>query len=245
MLTEIKAAPAAIADTSTSDVFVTVPQTTLPCGMIVPSFQVGQYAASKDDGGQLTIVANRKPWVNINYFDAAKACLDAGYQLITETQWLAIAHDVVNVDANWTKGKVGQGKLFRGLRKGNVNEAQAGDFAPADQKERRWLTLSNGQQICDINGNVWQWVFDDLHGDGKGIINKPFTATDPTITTAPYPSCKNGMGWRPDGERNWSGRALVRGGDWGSSHGAGVFCVLGGWPRGGRDVVGFRCTKSL
>jgi len=227
------------------DLFVTVPETELPNGTLVPSFQVGQYAASKSGDGKAVITADGKTWTSINFKNAKQACLDAGYSLITETQWLAIAHNVVNVDANWTKGKVGEGKLFRGIRKGNVTEAQAGDFDPADKKERRWLTLSNGEKICDMNGNVFSWVFDDIHGDEKGVINKPFDTKDPSISTAPYPSLEKGMGWRPDSGRNWSGYALLRGGYWGSGDYAGVFYLDYDWPGNDGYYVGFRCTKSL
>jgi len=227
------------------DLFITVPETTLPCGTVVPSFMVGQYAASQSDDGKAIIVADQKPWVNINYHKALEACKAAGYSMITELQWLALAHNVVNVDANWTKGKVGEGKLFRGIRKSNVSSAQSGDFDPVDKKERRWLTLSNGEKICDINGNVFQWVFDDLHGDENGIINKRFEDSDPSLTTAPYPSLEKGMGWRPDGGRDWSGSALIRGGFWGSDDYAGVFYLNYGWPDYGSNNVGFRCTKSL
>jgi len=230
---------------TTGDQFITVPETTLPCGTVVPSFQVGQYAASKSSDGKAVITADGKPWTSINFENAKQACLDAGYSLITETQWLAIAHNVVNVDANWTKGKVGEGKLFRGIRKGNVSEAQAGDFDPTDKKERRWLTLSNGEKICDMNGNVFSWIFDDLHGDEKGVINKPFDTKDPSISTAPYPSLEKGMGWRPDCARNWSGGALFRGGYWGSDDAAGVFRLSYDWPGYDGYRVGFRCTKSL
>ncbi len=228
-----------------ADLYITVPTTTLPCGTVVPSFMVGQYAACKDKDGKLAIVPHLKPWVSINYHDAVAACLAAGYNLITELQWLAIAHDAVNVDANWTKGKVGEGKLYRGIRKGKVSEAQAGDVVPADVKERRWLMLSNGEQICDMNGNLFQWVFDDIHGDDNGVINKRIEANDPTLSTAPYPSEEKGMGWRPDGARDWSGLALVRGGCWFSRDGAGVFYVYYVFPQLDRNFVGFRCTKSL
>ncbi|WP_209308743.1 SUMF1/EgtB/PvdO family nonheme iron enzyme [Methylotenera oryzisoli] len=238
MQTEMKAA-------INTDLFVTVPETTLPCGIVVPAFMVGKYATSQSDDGKAIIVADRKPWTNINYHNANAACIEAGYQMITETQWLAIAHNVANVDANWTKGKVGEGKLFRGIREGNVSSAQAGDFEPTDKKERRWLTLSNGEQICDLNGNVFSWVFDDLHGDEKGVINKSFDTTDPSISTAPYPTLEKGMGWRPNYETSWSGVALVRGGYWLSGDRAGVFRLSSGWPVDDYGGVGFRCTKSL
>jgi hypothetical protein len=136
--------------------FVTVPETTLPNGTIVPSFEVGQYACSKDAENKLAINADGNPWVRISYHDARNSALDAGIKLITELQWLAIAHNAAYQDCNWTKGKVGEGKLFRGLHKSNVSRAQPGNHEPTDPKERRWLTLSNGERICDMNGNLYQ-----------------------------------------------------------------------------------------
>jgi len=70
-------------------------------------------------------------------------------------------------------------------------------------------------------------------------------ADSPSLTTAPYPSQEKGMGWRPDGERNWSGTALVRGGFWYSGSGAGVFYLDFDYPENRNGGVGFRCTKSL
>ena len=57
--------------------FVTVPEVTLPNGVVVPSFQVGVYFASKGDDGKAAVSATAKPWVRITYFDARKACVAA------------------------------------------------------------------------------------------------------------------------------------------------------------------------
>lgn len=225
------------------DCFITVPETVLPNGAVVPSFQVGQYASTKGDDGKLSIRADGAPWVRINYSDAKKACVSAGYKLITETQWLAIAYNASQQDANWTGSKVGEGKLFQGIRKGNVSSAQPGDYEPTDAEECRWLTLSNGERICDLNGNVWQWVFDDVQGDDQGLISKAFAKDSPSITTRPYPSLKVGMGWIPDAGADWSGGALIRGGAWNSDVNAGAFDLNYDWPDYDRDYVGFRCTK--
>jgi hypothetical protein len=228
---------------SPTDLFITVPETTLPNGTLVPSFQVGQYACSQGDDNKAVITAEGKPWVRINYREARKACEEAGFNLITELQWLAIAWDASQQDCNWTKGNVGEGKLFRGIRNNKVGGPQPGVYKTGDAKERRWLTLSNGMQICDLNGNVFSWVFDDVQGDKEGLIAKPFTADSPSLATAPYPSLKKGMGWRPDAGANWSGFALVRGGCWCSGARAGVFRLNYDWPGGVSGVVGFRCTK--
>lgn len=224
------------------DSFITVPETTLPGGETVPSFQVGQYACTKGENDTAAVNAADTPWVRINYHKAREACEKAGLSLITEKQWLAIAYNASQQDANWTKGKVGEGKLFRGIRKGNLSSAQPGSYEPTDPKERRWLVLSNGERICDLNGSVWQWVFDDVQGDDAGLPTV-IKADSISLTTAPYPSEKKGMGWRPDGERNWSGCALIRGGYWSSGAYAGAFYLSSVRPDGGFGDVGFRCTK--
>jgi formylglycine-generating enzyme required for sulfatase activity len=123
-----------------------------------------------------------------------------------------------------------------------VSEGQPGTFEPSDPEERRWHQLSNGERIYDFAGNVFTWVFDDVQGDTNGLSGK-ITTDSPSLTTAPYPSTEKGMGYRPDGERDWSGRALVRGGFWGSVSDAGVFYLVSGWPYRRYDHVGFRCTK--
>jgi len=229
--------------TTVGDMFVTVPETTLPNGTVVPTFQVGRYLCTKGDDGRATVNATGKPWVRVSYHDARKACIDAGFKLITELQALAIAWNISQQDNNWTGGKVGEGKLHQGIRLGNVSEAQPGTYLPENFNEQRYHKLSNGEVIYDFAGNAFTWVFDDVQGDEQGLIAKPFADDSPSITTAPYPSLEKGMGWRPDAGRDWSGRALLRGGCWGSGDTAGVFYLNGDWPGRGDGYVGFRCTK--
>jgi formylglycine-generating enzyme required for sulfatase activity len=222
--------------------FVTVPETTLPNGTVVPAFQVGKYATAEGAAGLLIITAEHAPWVEINFEEAKDAAARAGYNLITETQALAIAHDIVNQDINWTGGKVGEGKVYMGLHKGNVSEGQPGSYESDDAEERRWHQLSNGERIYDFAGNVFTWVFDDVQGDGNGLSGK-VAEDSPSLATAPFPSMEKGMGWRPDGARDWSGDALIRGGCWDSGSHAGVFRLSDDWPGYRYDSVGFRCTK--
>ncbi len=204
------------------DVFITCPEVTLPCGTVVPSFKVGKYLASKNEDGQI-VVNGGKPWVMHSYDEARSAYEAAGYKLITETQWLALAWDISQQDCNWTKGKVGKGKIFRGLHKGTVDCAQSADFVSPKKSERRTLTLSNGEEIFDLAGNVWEWVFDDVQGDHDGIVAARVTNASPSLSTAPYPSLKKGMGWRP--EHSWGGCAMIRGGNWYYAATSGVFAL--------------------
>ena len=223
------------------DTFVTVPETILPNGLVVPEFQVAAYLTGKSEDDELVINDQATPWTDISYYDAKSTATDAGYQLITETQWLAIAYDASQQASNWTGGKVGEGSMLQGVRNGG--NALAGDQEPAHTEERRWLVLSNGSRLCDFNGNVFQWVFDDVQGNDAGLIAKKITLESPSMSTAPYASEKKGMGWRPDGARDWSSRALIRGGCWYSGGYAGAFYLNYGWPGGEYDYIGFRCTK--
>ncbi len=233
------------AELAAADDFAVVPETTLPNGTVVPSFLVGRYLCSKSAGGSAIVSRIAAPWVEIDYHAARQACLDAGYQLITELQALALAHNIASVAANWTGGAVGKGNLRQGLRLDSVNEAQPASFEPPNPDERRTFVLSNGEVIIDAAGNAFTWVFDNAQGDAYGLVAKPFAPTSPSISTAlhMYASLERGVGWYPAAGRNWSGDALIRGGCWGSGSGAGVFYLDDGWPDYAYDYVGFRCTK--
>jgi formylglycine-generating enzyme required for sulfatase activity len=226
-----------------NDQFVNVPATTLPGGEVVPAFRVGKYACSKGEDGRAVVDPARKPWVNINFHDAKAACKAAGFSMITERQWLAIAHQVWHQDANWTGGEVGEGKLFQGLHRGTVSSAQDGNYESEHENERRWFVLANGERIYDIAGNVWQWVFDDVQGDADGKISRAISNDSISRSVAPAGCNELGGGYQPTGECNWSGRALLRGGYWCSNGTAGVCGLDGGWPVDVSNYVGFRCTN--
>ena len=221
--------------------FIPIPETTLPGGLVVPAFQIAQYACSQNNG-KLAISAEGTPWVHINYANAVKACEAEGYQLTRESQRLAVAYHIATQDENWTGGKVGSGKLFQGLRKWNVDGPKPASYVPKDEDERRWFALPGDHRIYDIAGNVWEWIFDDVQGDDKGLIAKAFKADSPSLVI-PYPNEDKGQGWTPSVGSNWSGYALVRGGCWNSGSRAGAFRLIGGWPDREGDGVGFRCTK--
>lgn len=227
-----------------SSEYITVPEVKLPSGLVVPSFKVGKYISSRGPLDTPISTESGKPWVEINYHEAIAAAQSNSLNLLTETQALAIAYDISQQDINWTDGKVGKGKIFQGIHKDNVSEAQIGEYVSSDAKERRWHGLSSGERIYDFSGNCFTWIFDDVQGNEKGLTGK-IAADSISLTTAPYPSEEQGMGWYPEGGANWSGVALVRGGCWHSGSYAGVFCLGSGLPDRRGDYIGFRCTKSL
>jgi hypothetical protein len=222
--------------------FVTVAARTLPSGLFVPAFQFSKYPCARL-GKDLLLAPWAMPWTNITHAEAVAACTAAGYQLSRESQELAIRLEVCEQDINWTGGKVGVGKVFQGLHKGTVSGPQVADYVSADPEERSWHQLANGQRVYGLAGNIYTHVFDDVQGDGRGVVAKKFSASSPSITAAPYPSREKGMGWRPNADANWSGDALLRGGYWNDEDDAGVFVLDGVSPGSRYDNVGFRCTK--
>ena len=233
---------AAAADTF----FVTVPETTLPNGLVVPAFQVSQYHVSADGDGRPVVNPELVPWTEIDFAGAKAQCEVMGGQLIRETQALALAWNVFNVAENWSGGAVGEGTLLMGLHDDDdMDEAPTGVYVHADASQRRGFKLSNGETVFDVAGCVFSWVFDDVQGDEQGVVACAFAEDSPSIATAPYPSREKGMGWRPRAGADWSGSALFRGGYWCSSDRAGVFGLGDGWPVNEYGDVGFRCTKGL
>jgi hypothetical protein len=222
--------------------FVPIPETTLPGGRVVPAFRVGRYVCTRGDNDKAAVTAEDAPWVDINFAEAKRACIKAGYFLITESQALAIAYRISAIDANWTGGKVGQGKLYQGLRKWTVRSAQPGTYTPKDADEQRRFFVSGKDSIFDAAGNVFTWVIDDVQGDSTGLTAKPFAKDSPSLVI-PYPAADKGQGWLPKVGADWSGVALVRGGDWDSEANAGAFGLNNGWPGVRNGGVGFRCTQ--
>lgn len=178
--------------------------------------------------------------MKINYYKAEAE--KAGLALITELQYLALAHNIASVASNWSGGVVGEGHLFQGLHNFSVVEAQPGHYVSKDVNERRYFELSNGERVFYIAGNCFTWTFDNIQGDEDGMIEVAFTEDSPSITTAPAPSMEKCVGWYPNSGNDWSGRTLVRGGYWFSGRNAGVFFLSSDSPDLGDDCIGFRCT---
>jgi hypothetical protein len=225
--------------------FVSVPATTLPCGVTVPAFAVARWLAARGPDDAVLLSESAPPWVCIGYHAARRACAQAGLALLTEMQALAIAHDLAAQAANWSGGAVGAGRLFQGLHRGRFDGAQPACVESPDPLERRWHVLSNGECIHDFAGNAFSWVFDDAQGDAEGIVMRSFAPDSPTVATPPGAPMQQGLGWWPRAGRSWWGRGLARGGSWSSQEGAGIFTVVDERPQAERAYVGFRCTLAL
>jgi len=227
--------------------FVLIPQTALQRAdgsvLVVPAFWYARYPASKDADGAVMHSFTDKPWVNVKFNDAVRACSAAGLQLARESQELVVRHLICQQPENWTGGEVGVGQVYQGLHLGTVSSAQAADHVSPNANERSWHVLPGGERVYGVAGNIYTLALDDVQGDARGLVAGRLRADSISLTTAPFPSRDAGMGYRTAGDDDWSGGALVRGGYWGDGDVAGVFGLGCTYPDYASDYVGFRCTK--
>ena len=230
--------------------FTRVPTTHLPGGLVVQSFEVSTFLCCQDPESRAPRAGSHvasTPWVRVSYFAASAACRAAGWSLITERQWLAIAHDAAGQNCNWTGGKFGLGKLKQGLRKRSILYPASGMYQPDDESEARWKTLSNGQKLCDFGGNAWSWVYDDIQGSPEGAAGV-VDPDSPSVTTAPCDPRADGMGIFPKAGPSrmvWDDRGLIRGGGCRSGKDAGAFALYAALLNGQYAMVGFRATRPV
>lgn len=132
-------------------------------GIANSSYNGHNYSSSE------TIVSNATdvPIVNLTQQQAITACASIGAHLVTNNEWMTMARNVESVGSNWSSGTVGNGYLYSGHNdnspayalaasaddnQGYINTGNTGD------NQKRTLTLSNGQIIWDLAGNVWEHV---------------------------------------------------------------------------------------
>jgi formylglycine-generating enzyme required for sulfatase activity len=226
-------------------------------------------ATTAANGRMIASVASGYPIANINQATAAQYCIDAGGSLMTNAEWMTIVRNIESVDSNWTGGTVGSGGLWRGHSDGTPNHAlvastdndpYAGTGNTAPSIERRTHTLSNGEVIWDIGGNVWEWTNDTITGANQPTITaspgfnwRQFTAltTNGTLdydeyrpSNATWNSSQNTGQIYSDGTPgNNTVYGFLRGGGWFSTSGTGVFALfLANTPTTTGNYFGFRCV---
>lgn len=204
------------------------------------------------------------PWVNISQTNAITEASTVSNctacHLTTEAEWMTIAQNVLSVPGNWSGGTVGSGYIPRG----NSDSAAATD-ATTDLTgiNKRTLTLTNGQVIWDIAGNVREWTSNTMTGNQPGntvyagwdindwisvningalLLNQ--TPAGIGITGSNTWATSQGIG------RLWSDRTynstvgFVRGGSWPNGSGSGVMSLnLGNYPDYYENTIGFRVSR--
>ena len=220
------------------------------------------------------------PWTRINRNQSITECqaLGAGYDLISNAQWQALAREIelaqnAGTYLNWSNGSTsGANALNRGHSDGAPSSALAAslDSDPcfgttnvncannthADFTQKRTHTLSSGEVIWDVAGNVYEWVKVDIvagppHEGGNNYISQqPWTTglNHPEMWgpfgnyTSKNSGAYGGLGY---GYLGYSAGAVLRGGSWDFVTGSGVFhAVLYYGPLDSSTALGFRCVSA-
>lgn len=271
--------PAAVVNLTCPDNFVLVPGDT---GLGTQDFCVSKFEM-KGARGDISAAAAGAPLVNLSPDDAFIECANMSdakaeggrFALISNAEWMTIARNIEGVAGNWSGSAVGSGALSRGWaahieygdgwtnsgpapRAGGdclYNKAQDTCGSSGDHLFKRVLTLSTGDAVWDVAGNVYEWVDWDAADDG--------------FTTGPT-SCETGFhemsssscaALRDDeykplgsfdsshGVGQWFGSggsgdgAATRGGTWDHGSRAGAFLLkLSDGPLNADTDTGFRCV---
>lgn len=115
------------------------------------------------------------PIVRITQTESIAACEAIGGHLITNNEWMTIARNIEQVPSNWSGGVVGLGYIYSGHNDGTPGGAleasiDTNGYAGTGQttgNQRRTLTLTNGEVIWDLAGNVYQWTSDTIQRKGQ------------------------------------------------------------------------------
>jgi hypothetical protein len=149
--------------------------------------------------------ASGSPWVTINRNQSITECqaLGAGYDLITNAQWQAVAREIeqaqtAGVYLNWSNGSTsGANALNRGHSDTDplnalaasidsdpcfgTGQTNCADNTHAHFTQKRTHTLWSGEVIWDVASNVYEWVKQDIapgppfEGSNNYISQQPWT----------------------------------------------------------------------
>ncbi|MCB9026150.1 MAG: hypothetical protein H6625_07535 [Bdellovibrionaceae bacterium] len=234
-----------------------------------------------------------RPWRSISRNEAVAECQSLGvnYDLITNDEWQTVARNIELIPGNWKENKVGGVSAGNGgtdsneLNRGHADSApyeplsaNASDAQGCDgtgqtcnggtlgdwSLQKRTHSLSNGEVIWDLGGNVWEWVKDDyinIISYGLDSYISQITSTTHTNvfslsggTTTIARNAKDQFGPLGDytslsvgglgiGNINNNAGGILRGGSWSNVTSTGVFTTnLNVGPSYSMDAVGFRCV---
>ncbi len=248
-------------------------------------FCVMKYEAKNDGGDNAVSKADGNPWVSIGQtrispMGSAERCaaIGKGYHLITNPEWMTLARNIESLGVNWSSGTVGSGTINRGWSANTTPDtfqntgvaSSTGDNcvyntdadtcgATGDFKLKRTHTLSNGEEIWDLSGNVWEYIDWTVKTNKAGaqqnwieLNEQDSTDTMPSYTYRSFDRSltgpTNGIG-RYYPFDNDSGGAALRGGSWNLGTSVGIYSLyLKNNPTDGGGSIGFRCaisTKAL
>ncbi len=225
------------------------------------------------------------PWRRIDATNASAECnsLNTGgatnYDLISNPEWMTIARNAESVSSNFQASVMARGWAANNTNTSHTpydpwqnsapapstdpnclyNTAENSCASTGDHLYRRTLALSNGEEIWDLSGNVWEWV--DWSHTTAGLdlgpttcaaswVEFPAVVSDACYTGGAllshqvFPATSNGSSVEAFGRFfGGSGGAALRGGRWGLGSSTGAFTLrLGNSTSGTGTDVGFRCV---
>jgi len=147
--------------------------------------------------GEVTVSnATDVPIVNVDQTKAIAACQSIGAHLITNNEWMTLARNVEQVTSNWSGNAVGNGYLYSGHSDNapafalsastDDTDGYNGTSNTSPSNQRRTLTLSNGNVIWDLAGNVWEHVNKANTIDGSGYASGQSAFVSATPKTCPW-----------------------------------------------------------
>jgi prepilin-type N-terminal cleavage/methylation domain-containing protein len=246
---------------------------TVSSGVNIDTIDNNTTATTAANNRTIASVASGYPIGNISQLTAKSYCTTAGASLIKNSEWMTIARNIERQASNWRNGIIGSadssgGGLWRGhtdstplkalVASTDDSQGYTGTENTSPSRERRTYTLSNGEVIWDLSGNIWEWTDDTiLNEDQPKAVSSPafaqreYTAID-NYGTLSYdlisPSnntwnSSHNMGKISSGtlsiERTW---AFLRGG-WTYGNGAGIYSLfLGNTTLDIWGLFGFRCV---
>jgi len=241
--------------TDCPDDWVRVPGNTL---YNTHSFCVMKYEAKDDGSGKPVSKPDGTPWVNITQTNAKLECESIGAHLITEDEWLSIVRNLELQASNWTGGVIGSGQIPRG----NSNSSAALDGTnELTGFNKRTHTLSNGEVIWDLAGNVYDWTDATILGKDQptgsstpvgfgwseysNLLTYGSLAPERLLPINNYNYIQGyGRIYSSGVSTNTTNYAFLRGGYWSSGANAGVVALgLSRGPGYSNTNIGFRCVR--
>ena len=221
--------------------------------------------------------ASGLPWVSISQTAAIANSSNVigctGCHLITETEWLTIAQNVLNNPINWSSGTVGTGYIYSGHNDNapsgtidaSTNDSDGyygtGNSSSSGANQKRTLALSNGEVIWDLAGDAYEWTQGTAIGNQPGVLaggyawrNYTEMTTHGTLSPDPFPTVTgiagasswtsaNGIGMVNSSADDASSLVVIRGGNWSAGNNIAGVFMMLFTNTTGHSPYSFRVTR--